>query len=213
MSYKGMGTTATDIAAITTAAGTVAAQLIAAGRTGATTPYAAEGAINPVTGQPYGTAAQINPATGMPYGAIDPVTGRPYGEPAPDYTVPLVIGGLALVGIGGFFFLRKRGVAKNRRMRSRRNSRRRSSRRGSVRRNSSRSLSAIAAEIRREWKSPYFGAVPYIQAMGSMGSMSEGYGADPGREIVAYFLSNASGWRGPAAKRIKAELNAMLKRR
>jgi len=122
MSYKrGMGTTATDVAAVTTAVGTAAAQLIAAARgTPATTPYSTEGAINPATGQPYGTA--INPATGMPYGAIDPATGRPYGEPAMSYT-PFIVGGLALFGVGAFFFMRKRGVARNRR-RMRKNRRR-----------------------------------------------------------------------------------------
>jgi len=116
-----MGTTATDVAAVTTAVGTAAAQLIAAARgTPATTPYSTEGAINPATGQPYGTL--LNPATGMPYGAIDPATGRPYGEPAPSYT-PYIVGGLVLLGIGAFFFTRKRSVAKNRR-RVRRNRRR-----------------------------------------------------------------------------------------
>jgi hypothetical protein len=36
---------------------------------------------------------------------------------------------------------------------------------------------------------------------------------DSGRSIVAYFLSNASTWRGETAKRIKLELNKMLKSR
>ena len=401
MSYKGMGTTATDIAAITTAASTAAAQLIAAATGGgATTPYGASAAIDPATGMPYATT--INPATGMPYGAIDPMTGRPYGEVASDYTIPLVIGGLLVVGVGGYFLM-KRGVRANRRRRSsrrvskrdrdalaralggvrgpgdgprayedikhvlrekhgerafvrlrnealakrrrvrrnskhkirrssvpwnypcpgcgatelgkfghgagcklahhrlagtfsvpkrkksvrrnsgswivaignrgeylafydysaisgggnygvtksqrdalhfrkydhaasaandissgggpstrvvqpgegvRRNSRRRSSR--GMRRNSSggsRPLREIAAEIRHDWKNPYFGAVPYLQAMGTLGSVNDSYGYDEGRSIVNYFLSNASGWRGPTAKRIKAELNAALRGR
>jgi len=272
MSYRGMGTTATDIAAITTAASTAAAQLIAAGR-GGTTPYVTPGSVDPATGMPY-TTGMLNPATGMPYGAIDPMTGRPYGEIASDYTIPLVIGGLLVVGIGGYFLM-KRGVRANRRRRSsrrvRRNSKRKSSRRNAVRRrsskavrsskgmrkwvvykspygtavttpgsrleggatnvrhvyaktaagaltrgmrrNPSRPLREIAAEIRRDWKNPYFGAVPYLQAMGTLGSVNDSYGYDEGRSIVNYFLSNASGWRGPTAKRVKAELNAALKGR
>jgi hypothetical protein len=75
-----------------------------------------------------------------------------------------------------------------------------------------RSLSEIAAEIRREWPTVYFGAVPYLQAMGTLDKVSDNYGADPGEEIVLYFLSNATTWRGEAARRIKAELKGMLPR-
>ena len=35
---------------------------------------------------------------------------------------------------------------------------------------------------------------------------------DPASQIVAYFLANASQWRGEKAKEIKLELNNMLKR-
>jgi hypothetical protein len=126
MSYKGIGSTATDIAAITTAASTAAATLIAAGR-GGTTPYVTPGSIDPATGMPYATAPMINPATGLPYPAIDPATGLPYGTPPSDYTIPLVIGGLVVVGIGGYFLMRKRSTPNRRRVR--RNRRRRSSRR------------------------------------------------------------------------------------
>jgi hypothetical protein len=74
-----------------------------------------------------------------------------------------------------------------------------------------RDLSLIASEIRRDWRNPYFGAVPYLSAMASLGSITDDYGADSGRSIVAYFLSNATNWRGETARRIKKELNAMLK--
>jgi hypothetical protein len=77
----------------------------------------------------------------------------------------------------------------------------------------SRSISQIAAEISRDWKKVYFGAVPYLQAMYSLDSINDKYGMDSGRSIVAYFLSNASTWRGPKAKEIKKELNKMLKGR
>jgi len=53
-------------------------------------------------------------------------------------------------------------------------------------------------------------AKPYLEAMETMGSIEEDYYADPGREIVLYFLSNATNWRGAEAKRIKAELRGML---
>lgn len=75
-----------------------------------------------------------------------------------------------------------------------------------------RTLSEISKEIRNDWRKPYFGAVPYLQAMQSMGGPSDNFGCDSGREIVLYFLSNATTWRGEVAKRIKAELKAALKR-
>lgn len=73
-----------------------------------------------------------------------------------------------------------------------------------------RSLATIAREIRSDWKNVYFGAVPYLQAMSSLNSMQDMYYADDARSIVLYFLSNATTWRGPVAKRIKLELKAML---
>lgn len=74
-----------------------------------------------------------------------------------------------------------------------------------------RPLSAIANEIRKDWKKVYFGAVPYLAAMATMDSPRDNFGADDGKSIVLYFLSNASTWRGETAKRIKAELKALIK--
>ena len=74
-----------------------------------------------------------------------------------------------------------------------------------------RPLFLIAKDIRNDWQKPYFGAVPYLGAMSSLGSMSESYGCDPADNIVAYFLGNATTWRGETARKIKAELNGMLK--
>ena len=34
---------------------------------------------------------------------------------------------------------------------------------------------------------------------------------DSGRSVVAYFLANAGTWRGEVARRVKKELNAMIK--
>ena len=73
-----------------------------------------------------------------------------------------------------------------------------------------RPISEIALEISNEWKKPYFGAVPYLEAMRSLSSIDDKYGYDSADSIVLYFLSNASSWRGDAARRIKAELKAML---
>ena len=75
-----------------------------------------------------------------------------------------------------------------------------------------RSLSEIAAEIRKDWGAKvYFGAKPYLDAMATLNSINDNYGWDSGKSIVRYFLANAGTWRGETAKRIKAELKAMAK--
>lgn len=78
-----------------------------------------------------------------------------------------------------------------------------------------RPLSTIAREIRATWPKVYFGAVPYLHAMAQLDSVDGKsgawyYGSDDGRSIVNYFLANAGTWRGDDARRIKAELKAMV---
>ena len=72
-----------------------------------------------------------------------------------------------------------------------------------------RSLFTISVDIRKDWKKPYFGAVPYINAMGSLDDITDSYGYDSGRSVVLYFLANAGTWRGDVARRIKKELKAL----
>ena len=72
------------------------------------------------------------------------------------------------------------------------------------------SLKDIFTEVKHLWPKPYFGAVPYIQALSTLDSIEDTYGADDARYLVAYFLSNATSWRGEDARRIKAELKALL---
>ncbi len=74
-----------------------------------------------------------------------------------------------------------------------------------------RRIKDIALEISRVWKKPYFGANPYLYAMFSLNTIEDNYGADDARSVVLYFLANANTWRGPDARRIKAELKEMLK--
>ena len=73
----------------------------------------------------------------------------------------------------------------------------------------SRPLYEIAAEIRKDWRNISRPARPYRDAMADLTSISDYFYADPGREIVARFLCNASSWRGETARRIKAELKAL----
>lgn len=74
-----------------------------------------------------------------------------------------------------------------------------------------RPLHEIAREITRTWKNVNYAARPYLDAMRSLTSVNDSYGYDDGKGIVLYFLSNAGSWRGDDARRIKAELKAMVK--
>lgn len=74
-----------------------------------------------------------------------------------------------------------------------------------------RTLSTIAREIAQDWRKPYFGAVPYLQAMSTLTDINQQYGYDSAESVVRYFLSNATTWRGEHARRIKAELKDMLR--
>jgi len=74
-----------------------------------------------------------------------------------------------------------------------------------------RPLHEIANEINGDWKQVNFGAKPYLSAMFGLDKITDSYGADSAEMIVNYFLSNAGQWKGEVARRIKAELNKMVK--
>ena len=74
-----------------------------------------------------------------------------------------------------------------------------------------RNLNVIAQEINADWEKIYFGAVPYLEAMSTLDTIEDNYFMDSGYSIVAYFLANAGTWRGEVARRVKKELNKMLK--
>ena len=73
-----------------------------------------------------------------------------------------------------------------------------------------RSLNQIATDIRANWPTVDYAAVPYLKAMAELNSVRDPFYYDSGESIVRYFLANAATWRGETAKRIKAELKAML---
>ena len=69
----------------------------------------------------------------------------------------------------------------------------------------------ICTVIRMSWANVYFGAKPYISAMASIQDINERFIAEDGRTQVAYFLANATQWKGPVARIVKKELNKRLK--
>jgi len=77
--------------------------------------------------------------------------------------------------------------------------------------NEVRSLQAIANEIWADWRKVNYAAAPYLDAMATMQSVQDDYGYDSGKSVVRYFLANATTWRGETARRIKKELNVLVK--
>lgn len=75
--------------------------------------------------------------------------------------------------------------------------------------NETRALYTIAREIRTDWKNVYFGAKPYLEAMGMLNSINDTFGLDPAKDIVIRFLCNAQTWKGETARRIKKELKQL----
>ena len=77
--------------------------------------------------------------------------------------------------------------------------------------NDKRQVNTIANEILSIWNKPYFGAIPYLNAMLNLHTINDMYMYDDGKSIVRYFLSNASTFKGDDAKRLKLELKSLLK--
>ena len=76
-----------------------------------------------------------------------------------------------------------------------------------------RTLAEIAKEIRQKWTNISYYAEPYLNAMLEIDSTDKNaqYYFDSAQSVVLYFLSNAQGWRGEDAKRIKSELREMIR--
>jgi hypothetical protein len=77
-----------------------------------------------------------------------------------------------------------------------------------------RTVRAIALDILNTWGhgKVNYAAKPYLAALGTMNTRDPAvcYGAEDGKSIALYFLSNASSFRGARAKELKAELKALF---
>lgn len=74
-----------------------------------------------------------------------------------------------------------------------------------------RSIRSIALDIETYWQTVNYGARPYLDAMHTLDKPTDRFGEDDAIMILAYFLGNATGWRGEKAREIKAEIRRMLK--
>jgi len=69
----------------------------------------------------------------------------------------------------------------------------------------------IAKDIQNEWGDKVnYAASPYLEAMRFLSLTTDKYGCDSGTEILAYFLSNASSFRGEKARQLKSEIRDLL---
>ena len=55
----------------------------------------------------------------------------------------------------------------------------------------------------------FYYAGGYVDAMSCLTSIDEDYGADSGKSVVLYCLSNLTSWRGDTARAVKAELKSI----
>lgn len=76
-----------------------------------------------------------------------------------------------------------------------------------------RTFSEVAREIRAKWSKPYFGAVPYLDALAEVHTSDKNaqYLFEQVKDIVPYLLCNMDTFRGADARRLKAELKDMIK--
>jgi len=69
----------------------------------------------------------------------------------------------------------------------------------------------IAKMVVEDWKNIPKSAMAYLDPMHIVTTIKDPYYQDNGEYLVRYFLSNATTWRGPVARAVKAKLNQLLK--
>lgn len=74
-----------------------------------------------------------------------------------------------------------------------------------------RPLNEVIQDIKKHWKKPYFGAVPYLEALSKCQKITDTYMFEDAASLVNYLLANMQTFRGEKAKELKNELKEMLK--
>lgn len=73
-----------------------------------------------------------------------------------------------------------------------------------------RKIYEIAKDIEAAWPNVNYAARPYLDALKKLSSPFDIFIAEDAHSIALYFLANASGFRGPQARALKAELKTVM---
>ncbi len=73
-----------------------------------------------------------------------------------------------------------------------------------------RPLPEITREIRKDWRPMYRPAEAHFEAFEYADNVNQMYGCDSVKSEILYFLGNAGTWKGEVARRVKAELKALV---
>lgn len=69
---------------------------------------------------------------------------------------------------------------------------------------------ALVKLARRDFVPLNYAARPYLEALETLEGPAESFYSDSGVSCVRYFLANATSWRGPVARYVKAELKLCI---
>ncbi len=72
-----------------------------------------------------------------------------------------------------------------------------------------RTIKQIALEISEDWVNINTYALPHLNAMFNIESINDSYHHDSAKNVVLYFLANATTWKGEKARKIKKELKIL----
>lgn len=64
----------------------------------------------------------------------------------------------------------------------------------------------IVRTIRADWRNPYFGAVPYLDALEGLTTWDCTVEFEHARALAPYLLNNLRTWKGEVARTVKAQL-------
>ena len=81
-----------------------------------------------------------------------------------------------------------------------------------------RTIKDIVADITATWgeekvRTTGYAAKPYLEALATVETVDEMYGADKAEHLVRYLLTNLTQFKGARARELKEELRAHLPRR
>lgn len=69
----------------------------------------------------------------------------------------------------------------------------------------------VVGIIRADWRNPYFGAVPYLDALEGLTTWDSTVGFESAKDLVPYLLNNMRTYRGETARFLKEVLKEVAR--